>query len=60
MALPELAVFCDNCGYQVSPLAAAGPQWAGRRSNPSLLVFSQALNHLSYQPGKRRSPVSFV
>ncbi len=25
--------------------------WAGRRSNPSLLVFSQALNHLSYQPG---------
>lgn len=25
--------------------------WAGRRSNPSLLVFSQALYHLSYQPG---------
>jgi class 3 adenylate cyclase/tetratricopeptide (TPR) repeat protein len=26
--LPELPVFCDSCGYQVSPLAAAGPQWA--------------------------------
>ena len=25
-------------------------RWAGRRSNPSLLVFSQALNRLSYQP----------
>jgi hypothetical protein len=25
-------------------------RWAGRRSNPSLLVFSQALHHLSYQP----------
>ncbi len=25
-------------------------QWVGRRSNPRLLVFSQALNHLSYQP----------
>ena len=24
-------------------------RWAGRRSNPSLLVFSQALNRLSYQ-----------
>lgn len=24
--------------------------WAGRRSNPSLLVFSQALHRLSYQP----------
>ena len=24
--------------------------WARRRSNPSLLVFSQALNRLSYQP----------
>lgn len=33
--------------------------WAGRRSNPSLLGFSQALNHLSYQPRKRESPVSF-
>jgi hypothetical protein len=25
-------------------------KWAGRRSNRSLLVFSQALHHLSYQP----------
>ena len=25
-------------------------RWAGRRSNPSLLVFSQVLNRLSYQP----------
>ena len=34
--------------------------WAGRRSNPSLLVFSQALNHLSYQPGTvfRTSPTA--
>ena len=29
--------------------------WAGRRSNPSLLVFSQALNRLSYQPGKEEA-----
>ena len=43
-------------------------RWAGRRSNPSLLVFSQALNRLSYQPicvrctrsAQRKSPVSFA
>jgi hypothetical protein len=28
-------------------------QWAGRRSNPRLLVFSQALSHLSYRPNKK-------
>jgi len=25
-------------------------QWVGRRSNPRLLVFSQALSRLSYRP----------
>jgi hypothetical protein len=30
--------------------------WAGRRSNPSLLVFSQALHRLSYQPRQKRKP----
>lgn len=49
-------------------------RWAGRRSNPGtaqrvvLLVFSQALNRLSYQPicvgcsraAQRKSPVSFA
>ena len=33
---------------------------AGRRSNPCLLVFSQALYRLSYQPRQRKSPVSFA
>ena len=28
-------------------------RWAGRRSNPRLLVFSQALYRLSYQPNKK-------
>ena len=28
-------------------------KWAGRRSNPRLLVFSQALHRLSYQPNKK-------
>lgn len=52
----------DPCGIRTQPLQlerlATSPevqrarksQWAGRRSNPSLLVFSQALNRLSYQP----------
>ena len=32
---------------------SANIQWAGRRSNPRLLVFSQALHRLSYQPNKK-------
>ena len=32
-------------------------QWVGRCSNPRLLVFSQALHHLSYRPNKK-SPMS--
>ena len=31
----------------------ADQQWAGRRSNPRLLVFGQALGHLSYRPNKK-------
>ena len=30
--------------------AHAERKWVGRRSNPRLLVFSQALNRLSYRP----------
>ena len=29
-------------------------QWAGRCSNPRLLVFGQALHHLSYQPKQKQ------
>ena len=32
-------------------------QWVGRCSNPRLLVFSQALHHLSYRPNEK-SPMS--
>jgi hypothetical protein len=34
-----------------TPYRLATPQkWAGRRSNPRLLVFSQVLHRLSYRP----------
>ena len=33
-------------------------KWAGRRSNPRLLVFSQALYRLSYQPNEKRPGVA--
>jgi hypothetical protein len=41
-------------------LRALVTQWVGRRSNPPLLVFSQALCHLSYRPNKtnKKSPMS--
>lgn len=58
------------CGRTFSVFRRTGSfwRWAGRRSNPSLLVFSQALNRLSYQPicvrcsraAQRKSPVSFA
>jgi hypothetical protein len=32
---------------------AHSAQWVGRRSNPRLLVFSQALSRLSYQPNEK-------
>ncbi len=37
----QQAIFCDQCGYQVSPLAAAGPQWLNANNAPSLLITTQ-------------------
>ena len=51
-AIPGFATFCRQ------PRALRS-QWVGRCSNPRLLVFSQVLNRLSYQPNKK-SPASSV
>lgn len=46
----RILYFLSTYDFLASTLSAALPQRAGRRSNPCLLVFSQALNRLSYQP----------
>jgi class 3 adenylate cyclase/tetratricopeptide (TPR) repeat protein len=30
--LPEAPIFCDHCGYQVSPIAAIGRQWVDQET----------------------------
>ena len=52
LAIPGFATFCRRPRVLRS-------QWAGRCSNPRLLVFSQVLHRLSYQPNKK-SPASSV
>jgi hypothetical protein len=37
----------------MSHLGVVSAQWAGRCSNPRLLIFSQALHPLSYRPNKK-------
>ncbi len=39
-----------QCAHDLCDRRNGCSMWAGRRSNPSLLVFCQALNRLSYQP----------
>ena len=46
----ERALFVDVSSLFIGAARNGCWRWAGRRSNPSLLVFSQALNRLSYQP----------
>ena len=48
--LPALKGRYPLTDRRTSPVRAACAQRAGRRSNPRLLVFSQALDRLSYRP----------
>ena len=38
----EMAIFCDQCGYQVTPLAATGPHWTAQIANPSSFPVRQS------------------
>ena len=45
-------------GRYPRPIDERAVEWAGGRSNPRLPGFNRPLDHLSYQPIKRKSPVS--